>query len=318
MAVEIDSPPLSVTAAAEARRNQLIGYGLAALGAVLFSSKAISAKLIFEHGIDVETLMALRMLLSLPIYLLIGAISVRERIATGRGLPSAGLLWKACLIGLVGYWLSSYLDFWGLQTISAQFERLILFTYPVFVVVFGALFFGNRFEKRAFLAFGVAYFGLAIIFLETTARLGSGIIFGAALVFAAAMSFAFYQLVAKTLIGAIGPRLFTCVAMTSASVTTLAFFAATRPLSNLMVDGTVFLHALYLAIGATVAPSFLMTAALNRISAQSNATIGIISPVITLLFAVSFLGEPIGWTDIVGTLLVIGGIGWFTLGGKKA
>lgn len=310
--------PISTTGSDAARRNLLIGYAFAALGAVLFSSKAISAKLIFEHGIDVETLMALRMLLSLPVYLVIGAISVRERFATGRSLPSTGLLWKACLIGLVGYWLSSYLDFWGLQTISAQFERLILFTYPVFVVIFGALFFGNKFEKRAFLAFGVAYFGLAVIFLETTARLGNGIIFGAGLVFLAAMSFAFYQLVAKNLIGQIGPRLFTCVAMTSASVTTLVFFAFTNPLSDLLVDRTVFLHAIYLALGATVAPSFLMTAALNRISAQSNATIGIISPVITLLFAVAFLGETITWADIIGTILVIGGIGWFTLGGKKA
>ena len=44
---------------------------------------------------------------------------------------------KAVLVGFVGYYLSSYLDFAGLQYISAQLERLILMTYPVFVTLLG-------------------------------------------------------------------------------------------------------------------------------------------------------------------------------------
>ena len=34
------------------------------------------------------------------------------------------------LLGLLGYYLSSFLDFWGLEYINASLERLILFLNP--------------------------------------------------------------------------------------------------------------------------------------------------------------------------------------------
>jgi drug/metabolite transporter (DMT)-like permease len=56
-----------------------------------------------------------------------------------------------------------------------------------------------------------------------------------------------------------------------------------------------------------------MNAALHRISAQANATIGILSPVSTILLAALILGERLTMLGVIGTLLVIGGVGWFSL-----
>ncbi|MBP0574349.1 hypothetical protein J8J27_26970, partial [Mycobacterium tuberculosis] len=86
---------------------------------------------------------------------------------------------QAAGIGLLGYWLASYTDFLGLLHISATFERLILFTYPLFVVLIGWGFFGGRVGGPALMAFAIAYAGLALIFLESPSAAGSNTALGA-------------------------------------------------------------------------------------------------------------------------------------------
>ena len=123
---------------------------------------------------------------------------------------------------------------------------------------------------------------------------------GAGLVLSAAIAFALYQLLAKDLVGRIGPRLFTCIAMSGAAAGALIQFALTQPLGSMIVGPKLFGYGLLLAIGATVLPSFLLNAALQRISAQANATIGTLSPVVTILLAVVILGEPFTLVDACG------------------
>ncbi len=316
---EPDSTPVLRAAAPAAGpdREILVGYAYAAIGATLFSAKGIIVKLAYAEGVDAETLLALRMLLSLPVYFVIGGLSVRDRFARGEALPSAQLLIRAALVGALGYWFASYADFLGLELIPAQFERLILFTYPLFVVVLGALFFGQPVQRRALLAFALSYAGLALIFTAKVATMGGDATLGAAWVVAAALGFALYQLLAKELIGRIGPRLFTCVAMTGAGVMAIGQFLVVEPLSALAVSPAVLGYGLLIAIGATVIPSFFLNAALQRITPQANATIGTLSPVVTIVMAVFILGETLTTRDVIGTALVLGGVGWFTLGGRR-
>ena len=59
-------------------------------------------------------------------------------------MPGWGLTIRALLPGFIGYYISSLLDFEGLVYITAQLERLVLFTYPIFVMFLGWLFFGAR------------------------------------------------------------------------------------------------------------------------------------------------------------------------------
>src|SRR5690606_20912241 len=134
--------------------------------AILFSTKGIVIKLAYAEGLDAETLMALRLGLALPVYIVIGALSVRDRFRTARPLPARRLVLATCFVGLLGYYVASYTDFLGLLHISAQFERMILFTYPLLVVLFGAWFFGHRIRPSALVAIGIAYCGLALMVIE--------------------------------------------------------------------------------------------------------------------------------------------------------
>src|SRR5579871_5740653 len=112
------SPP--VAAMPPARRHVRAGYLFAAAGAILFSTKAVAIKLAYQDRVDAETLLALRMGLATPFYLVIGVFAVRERRRSGKALPTRRLVAAAAAVGLLGYWVASYLDFLGLEYVSAQ------------------------------------------------------------------------------------------------------------------------------------------------------------------------------------------------------
>lgn len=306
--MKADTPPQAHLA--------LTGYALAALGAVLFAAKGILAKLAYAEGLDVETLLALRMALSSPFFIAVGVITYVRGRRRDPGTPSPltrRTLLRTAAIGMLGYWFSSFADFQGLLFITPQFERMILFTYPLFVVLFGALFFRQPMRAATLLAFLVSYAGLALVFVQDFAAAGPDVVAGAAWVFAAALSYALYQLLAKEMIRNLGASLFTAVAMSGAALGVFVQFLATHPPEALLVSQRAFWIGVGIALGATVLPSFLMNAGLQRISAQANAIIGTASPVVTLGLAIVFLGERATWIDLAGCLLVIAGIGSFTV-----
>lgn len=309
------TPPVLPDAHAHAAslRSIRIGYLLGALGALLFSSKGVIIKLAYEEGVDAETLLGMRLALALPIYLAIGGWSLWDRARQGRGLPSGRLVIGAALVGIIGYYIASYADFLGLQYISAQFERMILFTYPLFVVLIGALFFRQPAQRAVLVAIAIAYAGIALIFAGRVQTFGSDVAIGAGFVLIAALSFALYQLLAKPLIGQVGPRLFTCIAMTAAAAVSIGQFFLTHSVGEVTLTESAFWYVVLLAGAATVAPSFLLAAALHRISAQANATIGMLSPIATIILAWFVLDERMSAIDFAGVALVLAGVGWMSL-----
>ena len=288
------------------------GYILAGLGAVLFSTKGIFAKLAYAAGpLDVETLLAWRMILSLPIFLFIGLRHLAKH-PEKREQLSTGLLVQISCIGLLGYYLSSWLDFSGLQYLTAQFERLILFTYPLFLVILGALFFKHPVSPWTLPAFLISYLGLGIIFTAKTEIPENDMLTGFLLVLAAAITFALYQLLAKTRIDVIGSRLFTSLAMSAAGIGIIVHFLFSNAITSLWLEADVFAYVALIAIFSTVIPAFLINEGLNRIGPQAVSLISNLGPVFTTILAVLILGENFGLREAIGTVLVLGGVVFFT------
>ncbi len=293
------------------------GYLLAAFGAILFSTKGIFIKLAYGPGgvpeIDAITLLALRMAFSLPAYLIIGGLAWNDRLRSHQPLPTRRQLILAALVGVLGYYAASFLDFEGLIYLTAQFERLILFTYPVFVMILGALFFGGTITRWGVGALLLSYAGIAVIFLEGATATGDRVALGIVLVLGSAFAFALYQLLAKPLIMQIGSRIFTCIAMTGASLAVLLHFCIENSLADLsQVQPRIVGIAALIALFSTVLPSFMLNAAIERVGPQAVSVMGTLSPVATIAMAIVLIGEPFTPTDALGTLMVIAGVGLFT------
>jgi drug/metabolite transporter (DMT)-like permease len=299
----------------------LAGYMLAGGGAALFSTKAIFIKLAYMELTDAPLLLALRMVFALPVFALIGVYAFSRMKAQGKPTPSPSLFASAALTGFIGYYLASLLDFEGLVYITAQLERLVLFTYPIFVMLLGWAFFGAKLTRIGLIAAFVTYLGLVVVFNGGITTDAWSTTIGTLLVLGAALSFALYQLLARKIIGLMGSTLFTSVAMSAASLGSILhwYLFSNTGLSHLsprylsLAAGT--------AIFATIVPSFMINAGLGRIGAQSTAMISTISPLVTIYLAVIFLGEQFTLIDALGTVLIIGGIGlysWFDVRKPKS
>lgn len=295
----------------------LAGYGYAMLGAVLFATKGIFIKFAYAEGIDTETLMALRMGISLPFFTGI-ALWIWLRRPAQR--PAPRLLAGGALVGVLGYYVSSWLDFTGLAYISAQLDRLILFTYPFFTILFAALLFRQQPKASALAGAAVSYAGLVLVMTGGSNNGGHGdVVTGGLFVLAAAFTFGLYQVLAREFIVRMGSDFYTGLAMSAAATAAFIHFAASgHDLHSLAVSPSGLGISIGLALFGTVLPAFAIAAGLARIGAQGTAIIGTLSPLATTVLAVSLLGEPFGVVDALGTLLVVGGVGIYTLVDSRA
>ena len=281
---------------------------LAIAGACLFSTKPIIIKFAYAYPIDAVTLMTLRMAFSLPFFIIFAMLAFFERKRSNTPTDmSRATLTKTAMVGVLGYYVASYLDLEGLTRITAQFERLILFTYPTFVILLGALFFKQKITARMLIAVGVTYGGLAVIFGQDLQLFGNDVIIGAAYVFGAALTFAGYILFSQFEIKKLGSRLFTCFAMIAASLTILVHFFATHSLQALVQPMQVYGLTLLIAVIATVLPSFMIAAAIEDIGPGPTALLSGIGPVFTTLLGIVLLGEAFTFWHLIGMSLVLAG-----------
>lgn len=286
-------------------RQALLGAGFALLAAVGFSAKAIMVKLAYVNAVDAVTLLALRMVFSVPFFL---AAALWSR-ANKHAAPLEKQDWLSVLaLGLTGYYLSSLLDFSGLQYISAGLERLILFLYPTMVVILSAVIFRRAIGRREFVALALSYGGIALVFMHDVGMSRGGIALGAGLVFASTLTYSVYLVGAGHAIARIGATRFTAYAMVVASMATLLQFAVTHPVSALQLPLRVYELGIAMAIFSTVLPVFMLSAGIRLIGSGHTSLIGSIGPVATIYLAHVFLGEAVSTLQMAGSALVLAGV----------
>ncbi|MEO4049341.1 DMT family transporter [Pseudomonas sp. CAU 1711] len=284
------------------------GRLFAVLSAAGFSLKAIFVKLAYAAApVDAITLLAMRMGLALPLFLWLLWLS---RGNGGEPLGCAGVL-RVLLLGMLGYYLSSLFDFYGLQSISAGLERLILFSFPTLVLLLQALVKRERPSRRTLLAMAVCYAGLGIAFVHDLRMEGARaqIIQGSAWVFASAITYALYYFGTGVMVQRLGSMRLAGLAGTASALMVLAHFAIGGDVAQLAgLPGEVWGHAALMALLSTALPIYWMALAVSRMGAAHTAAIGNLGPVLTILASWALLGEAVSLLQLAGLALVLLGI----------
>ncbi|MFM8900981.1 MAG: DMT family transporter [Burkholderiales bacterium] len=288
-----------------------LGLLLAMAGSIAFSGKAIIVKLAYRHGVDAVTLIMYRMLFALPLFLLLAWWAGRGQAPLTRRdlVVVAGL-------GFCGYYLSSFLDFAGLQYISASLERLILYLNPTLVLALGVILFKKKVSGRALLAMAVSYSGVLLVFGHELLMPSHGAqtasdaqtAWGALLVFGSAVSYAVYLAFSGQEVKRLGALRLTGWATSVACVLCILQFVLLRPLSDMAVAPQVLWLSVLNATLCTFAPVLMVMMAIERIGATMTAQTGMVGPLSTILMGVFILGEPFTPWIAVGTALVLLGI----------
>jgi drug/metabolite transporter (DMT)-like permease len=279
------------------------GLALAIFGAVAFSGKAIIVKLAYRHGVDAVTLIMYRMLFALPLFAALAWWGSRGRAPLTRGD------WLAVLgLGFCGYYLASFLDFLGLQYVSASLERLILYLNPTLVLLLGALLFGQRANSRQLGAMAVSYAGIALVFGHELQATGAHVALGAALVFGSAVSYALYLVASGRVVQRIGSVRLTGAASVVACGLCIAQFLLVRPLSAAAVAEPVLWLSLLNAVLCTFVPILAVMMAIERVGPAMAAQAGMVGPLSTVALGVMLLGEPLNGWIFAGTAAVLAGV----------
>ncbi len=196
------------------------GILLALLGAVCFSTKAIFVKLAYrDTEVDAVSLLALRMIFSLPFFVISAAISSSKQ----SNVQFTNKQWfGVALVGCLGYYISSLLDFLGLQYVTASIERLILFIYPTLVLLMSALIFKVKIKPIQWLALAITYAGLFAAFIsevDIQSVQNKNFLLGSLFIFVCAFTYAAYIVGSGRLIPIVGAAKFnSCVRMVSDTI----------------------------------------------------------------------------------------------------
>lgn len=264
-------------------------------------------KLAYVYPVDASTLLAMRMLLSLPLFL--GALvftTLREKNAVKMTVKDYGLI---TLAGLLGYYLASLFDFMGLQYITAGLERLILFTYPSIVLLISCAIKQRWPEPWQLMCMALSYVGLAVVYGHETVLIGDNTALGVLLVFVSAVCYASYLIVGERLLKRLGTIRVTAMATLVSATAILIQINLQQPISIILEQPLpVWGWSLVNAVFCTFVPVFSVMTAISLIGAPRVSQLGMIGPIATIALGTWILKEPFTIWHAAGTALVILGV----------
>jgi drug/metabolite transporter (DMT)-like permease len=294
----------SCSSSAQTSSARSIGLTCAALGALGFSFKAIFIKAAYAYGVDAETLLALRMGYALPFFVAMGLYVAQRQPMTIT--PRDKLI--LAILGILGYYAASYLDFLGLRYISASLERLILFLYPTLVLLLSAVFLAKPISRGMFIPLAICYLGIVLAVSHDFHIGGGSVALGCVLVFASSLSYAAYLMLSGEVVSRLGSTRVTALATGVACALSIGQFVVMRPIGNLAQPWQVHALSICMAIFSTVLPIWLLSEAIRRLGAGPASMVGTLGPVFTILLAALLLGESVGASQVIGAALVIFGV----------
>lgn len=285
------------------------GMLLVGISALLFACKGTIIKFLYAQGATVADIMLLRMIFALPVYGWVAVVRLKKEF---HSLTAKSLVGTA-LMGIAGYYLASYLDMRGLQTISVGLERIILYTYPVFVIMLSTIFPGKKISLPLCLCIAIIYVGLLMVFyadirLQPAIPLidtGKGSLF----VILSAVAFAVYVIGSDYYMRIFSSALFTSVAMMAAALAMVLHYAISSSFTQILqLSPAIYIGCAVTALVFTVLPSFMMSAGVRQIGSAKAGAVGMIGPVATVLIAGTVLGEPVSALQIAGLAVVMLGV----------
>lgn len=251
-----------------------------------------------QEGLSIPTVLFFRF--GLATVLVWGILAIRGELhmLSGRNLViGVGL-------GAFGYAAMSGLYFVGLEFMTAGMVGIVLYTYPIFVLVLAAAFLEESVDRRSVAALLVTLGGIALITgadPEAADPRGVGIVLLAAIVYAS------YITVSRTTLEDVSAPTLTAHVLPAAALTFLAIGIAANSLS--VPTTTVgWATVVGIAVVATAGPIFAFFAGLSRIGAGPAAILSAVEPVVTVALGAAFLDEPVSIVVVIGGGLVLVGV----------
>jgi drug/metabolite transporter (DMT)-like permease len=263
-----------------------------------FGTLGIFGKLAAGAGLSIPTVLAYRFLIgSLAFWAMLVATG-RVTFLRGRSLGLAVLIGAGC------YALQSGLYFWGLEFMTAGLVGIVVYTYPVFVLVLSALVLEERITGYTVAALALALGGVALI---TGADPAGADPRGVAVVLGAAIVYAVYYVLSHATLEDVGSWPLTAHVLPAAAASFVVFGATT---GQLVVPESAFEWGVLTGLGVlgTAVPIGTFFAGLGYVGASRASIISSLEPASAVVLGLVVLGEPVAPTTVLGGALVLVGV----------
>lgn len=275
--------------------------------AILFASKGLFSKALYQRGVGFELLVAVRAVIAMPLFAWFAVRANAGNAAPAPARPRAVL--AAIVAGITCYYVGAMVDFWALTLIDASIERVLLFSYPALVVLVGSFLERRAPEARVIGAMVVTYIGIffamgGIDLAELRQNL-----FGAGLVLIAALTTAIYFLIGARYTHELGSTRFAAIGMGASAVALALHFSIFRSFDELRVlQAYDWMLLFVLGIACMFIPGLMQAEGMRSVGAQRAAIGSTIGPPTTIVLAALFLGERLNAWQVLGSVMIVGSV----------
>ena len=301
--------------------TQRHGAALVLGATALFAFKGVVARLALAEGLSVFAIIALRVSMATPIYLLVAWLLLR-RGAAARPIEGGPSVRRAAIEALAAgaFFLGAAgCDFAAIDRIGAGPSRVILFSFPGVVMLIESV--RDRRLPRASeaMTFVVAWCGLALVAApEGPAALAGRDLTGALFAMGGSVAYATFLVASQRAMRTLGSVRFTALSNvgTFLALAVAGPFLATPADANLPVAGVLWL--VLMVTLCTVLPFFLLAEGVERAGAGPASLLTLVGPPMTVTLAYFILGERLTPPQILGAALVIVAIATLKLSQRRA
>jgi len=268
------------------------------LFALMWSSAFTSARVIVAYAPPLGSL-ALRFLLS-------GIIGVAIALALGQTFRLTRAQWKATIIfGVCQNALYLGLNFVAMQTVEASLASIIASSMPLMVAFAGWVIFRERLPRLGVIGLVLGFLGVGLIM---GARLDAGVdlygltlcVLGAAALTVATLSVRGASSGGNVMM-IVGLQMFVGAAV-------LAVASAALETVEVTWNWQLVVAFLYTTLIPGLAATWVWFTLVNQIGAVKAATFHFLNPFFGVAIAAVLLGESLGLADVVGVIIIAGGI----------
>jgi len=267
--------------------------------AVAFAVAPIFGKVAYAHGVDSFALLALRFAsASLVVWVMVLVLGVGGDV----GRPAGRTVLRVLALGALVLPAEVTLYFASLHRIGAGLAEVLLFLYPMWVVLITAVVLRQQVTRLVVGCSVVAVAGAALTVGAVSGVDGVGVL----LAVGASIGFACYVVLSGRLVHGVGSILTTALITTGAAVTFSVAALVTG--SQGPTDAAGWAATLGLSLVGTVVSFLLLTLGLARMPSTDASVVSTVEPAVAVLLGVVLLGEPIGPLQVVGVALVLGSV----------
>lgn len=276
---------------------------LAVWGTVLFWGLSfVSSKTILNTGVPPMTMVCIRFVIATVILnLFLRKLDPAARLRA-KDIPALAAS------GLVGVTIYFFFESRGIKLTSASHASLIIAVIPVITIIAEALFFRTRVSWLSGAGVVLSVVGVVFVVQRPGAGTGGAVsLTGDLFMFGACLSWVLYIILSKNLHKRLSELAITAYQSLFGTLFLIPL-ALLEMRQWVPITLSAGLNLAYLAVFCSALSNFLYVYSLSRLGPIAISPFVNLIPVVGVLGGVALLGEAIGWSQIVGGIVILAGV----------